>query len=118
MAKARTLVGLDVHATRIVAAVLDVESGELARFRMDGDGVRAAGFCAGLPSPVRVAYEAGPTGYGLARELAQRGVECVVAAPSKIPRASGDRVKTDRRDRASGAAAVGGQAASGSGSGR
>ena len=51
-----------------------------------------------LPGPVRVAYEAGPTGYGLARELARRGVGCVVAAPSKIPRASGDRVKTDRRD--------------------
>jgi transposase len=51
-----------------------------------------------LPRPVRVAYEAGPTGYGLARELARRDVECVVAAPSKIPRAPGDRVKTDRRD--------------------
>jgi transposase len=51
-----------------------------------------------LPRPARVAYEAGPTGYGLARELATRGVECVVAAPSNIPRASGDRVKTDRRD--------------------
>lgn len=37
-------------------------------------------------------------GYGLARELVKRGVECVVAAPSKIPRASGDWVKTDRRD--------------------
>ena len=60
--------------------------------------MKAAAFCAGLPRPVRVAYEAGPTGYGLARELAKRGVECVVAAPSKIPRASGDRVKTDRRD--------------------
>ena len=47
---------------------------------------------------MRAAYEAGPTGYGLARELANRDVECVVAAPSKIPRASGDRVKTDRRD--------------------
>ena len=35
---------------------------------------------------------------GLARELARRRVECVVAAPSKIPRGSGDRVKTDRRD--------------------
>src|SRR5450755_3495434 len=76
MAKAKTLVGLDVHATK-----------------MD-----AAAFCAGLPRPVRAAYEAGPTGYGLARELAKRRVECVVAAPSKIPRASGDRVKTDRRD--------------------
>jgi transposase len=47
---------------------------------------------------VRVEYEAGPTGYGLARELADGRVECVVAAPSKIPRASGDRVRTDRRD--------------------
>ena len=87
-----------MHATKIVAAVLDVETGELSRFAMDGESTGAAGFCAGLPMPVRVAYEAGPTGYGLARELSRRGVECVVAAPSKIPRASGDRVKTDRRD--------------------
>ena len=65
---------------------------------MGGESAGAAGFCAGLPGPARVAYEAGPTGYGLARELAKRDVECVVAAPSKIPRASGDRVKTDRRD--------------------
>src|SRR5204863_7500113 len=70
----------------------------LRTFRMSGDAGEAAAFCAGLPRLVRVAYEAGPTGYGLARELAKRGVECVVAAPSKIPRASGDRVKTDRRD--------------------
>jgi transposase len=98
MAKARTFVGLDVHATRIVAAVLDAETGELQFFAMSADVTKTAGFCAGLPRPVRVAYEAGPTGYGLARELAKRGVECVVAAPSKIPRASGDRVKTDRRD--------------------
>src|ERR1700716_515645 len=98
MAKAKTLVGLDVHATKIVAAVLDAETGELQTFAMGGDTAGTAGFCAGLPRPVRIAYEAGPTGYGLARELATRGVECVVAAPSKIPRASGDRVKTDRRD--------------------
>ena len=51
-----------------------------------------------LPGPVRVAYEAGPTGYGLARACAQTGIVCTVAAPSKIPRAPGDRVKTDRRD--------------------
>ncbi len=98
MAKARTLVGLDVHAAKIVAAVLDAEAGELQMFGMSGDVGQAAGFCAGLPRPVRATYEAGPTGYGLARELACRGVDCVVAAPSKIPRASGDRVKTDRRD--------------------
>jgi transposase len=98
MAKARSLVGLDVHATKIVAAVIDDETGEVQWFMMGGDTAGAAAFCAGLPGPVRVAYEAGPTGYGLARELAARGVQCVVAAPSKIPRASGDRVKTDRRD--------------------
>ena len=98
MAKARSLVGLDVHAAKVVAAVLDAETGELQWFTLRGEVAEAAGLCAGLPRPVRVAYEAGPTGYGLARELQRRGVECVVAAPSKIPRASGDRVKTDRRD--------------------
>jgi transposase len=98
VAKARTLVGLDVHATKIVAAVLDAETGELQWFRVSGDVTEAAALCGGLPRPVRAAYEAGPTGYGLARELERRGVQCVVAAPSKIPRASGERVKTDRRD--------------------
>lgn len=49
---------------------------------------------------LRPRYEAGPTGYGLARALAVAvaGVECVVAAPGKIERAANDRVKTDRRD--------------------
>jgi transposase len=98
MAKARTLVGLDVHATKIVAAVLDADTGEVQWFRVSGELAEAAALCAGLPRPVRAAYEAGPTGYGLARELERRGVQCVVAAPSKIPRASGERVKTDRRD--------------------
>ena len=98
MAKARTLVGLDVHAAKIVVAVLDADTGELQWFAMNGENARAAAFCAGLPRPVRVAYEAGPTGYVLARELAKRGVECVIAAPSKIPRATGDKVKNDRRD--------------------
>jgi transposase len=98
MAKARTLVGLDVHATKIVAAVLDGETGELQFFTLGGENREAAGLCAGLPRPVRAAYEAGPTGYGLARELERRNVACVVAAPSKIPRAPGERVKTDRRD--------------------
>jgi transposase len=62
MAKARTLVGLDVHATKIVAAVLDAETGELERFGLGGGVGEAAGLCAGLPGPVRAAYEAGPTG--------------------------------------------------------
>jgi transposase len=98
VAKARSLVGLDVHASKIVAAVLDAQTGELQFFGIGGDVGEAAGLCAGLARPVRAAYEAGPTGYGLARELGRRGIDCVVAAPGKIPRASGERVKTDRRD--------------------
>jgi len=43
-------------------------------------------------------YEAGPTGFGLARLLAATEMECVVAAPSKLQRPPGDRVKTDARD--------------------
>jgi transposase len=47
---------------------------------------------------VAAVYEAGPTGFGLARFLAAEGIECLVAAPSKLHRPSGDRVKTDLRD--------------------
>ena len=51
-----------------------------------------------LPGPVAVAYEAGPTGFGLARALTAAGIRCEVAAPSKLQRPAGDRVKTDARD--------------------
>ena len=51
-----------------------------------------------LPGPVKVTYEAGPTGFGLFRLLESSGIRCVVAAPSKLLRPSGDRVKTDARD--------------------
>lgn len=52
----------------------------------------------GLDGPVRAAYEAGPTGFGLMRAASAAGIEVQVVAPSKTPRASGDRVKTDRKD--------------------
>jgi transposase len=51
-----------------------------------------------MPQPAVVTYEAGPTGFGLARLIHGAGIECVVAAPSKLQRPSGDRVKTDARD--------------------
>jgi len=98
MAQVRTWVGLDVHAAKVVAAIADSESGELAVRRMGGATEQVAEFCAELPAPVRVAYEAGPTGFGLARALAGRGIDCTVAAPGKIERPATDRVKTDRRD--------------------
>ncbi len=47
---------------------------------------------------LHVCYEAGPTGYGLYRQILALGHECIVVAPSLIPRRSGDRVKTNRRD--------------------
>ena len=50
------------------------------------------------PGRVVCAYEAGPTGYALQRQLERRGVECQVVAPALIPRKPGERIKTDRRD--------------------
>jgi transposase len=98
MAKARTLVGLDVHATKIVAAILDPETGELRSRRLPGSTKKTVELCCTLPAPVRATYEAGPTGYGLARGLSEAGVDCLVAAPGKIPRGPTERLKTDRRD--------------------
>src|SRR4051794_493404 len=91
-------VGLDVHARKVVAGVLDAGSGELRTLRVPALAVETVEWLRGLPAPVRVAYEAGPTGYGLARACAAAGIACTVAAPSKIQRAPADRVKTDRRD--------------------
>lgn len=91
-------VGLDVHARATLAGVLDGASGELRVRRVSPRSEEAVAWLSTLPRPVRVAYEAGPTGYGLARACAGAGIACTVAAPSKIPRASGDRLKTDRRD--------------------
>jgi transposase len=93
-----SLVGLDVHASQTHAAILDMASGELrcVRLRMAPGGV--VGFLATLPGPVRAVYEAGPTGFGLARAAVDRGIEVRVVAAGKVPRAAGDRVKTDRRD--------------------
>src|SRR5205085_10370433 len=76
----------------------DSQSGELRSCRLSGETARVVEFCAGLPRPTRVAYEAGPTGYGLARALHAAGIGCVVAAPGKIERPAQDRVKTDQRD--------------------
>jgi len=98
MAQARSWAGLDVHAAKVVAAVVDRESGELAVRRLSGRTEEVVGFCASLPAPTRVAYEAGPSGFALARALEAAGVGCVIAAPGKIERPAQDRVKTDRRD--------------------
>jgi transposase len=96
--KVRTWAGLDVHAAATVACVVDAPSGEMTVHRLAGSTSAVTAFCGELPSPVRVAYEAGPTGFELARALTAAGLPCVVAAPGKIERPATDRVKTDRRD--------------------
>jgi transposase len=91
-------VGLDVHATQIHAGVLDPTTGELSRRRLRGDPLAALDFLEALgPRPLAV-YEAGPTGFGLARAAAERGLDVRVCAPGLIPRKPTDRVKTDARD--------------------
>lgn len=94
----RISVGLDVHAHSVVGAAIDTETGELVSRRLGPEPAGVIWWLRSLSGPVAVTYEAGPTGYVLARALLAAGFSCVVAAPSKIRRAPGDRVKTDKRD--------------------
>ena len=94
----RTSVGLDVHARSVAAAAIDSVTGELRRARLTPSHDHIRSWIAELDGPVAVTFEAGPTGFGLYRMLTAAGVRCVVAAPSKLQRPSGDRVKTDAKD--------------------
>ena len=93
----RTSVGLDVHARSVSAHAIDEVTGEVLVGRLS-PGMEVWEWISRLPGPVAVLYEAGPTGFGLARELRAAGIRCEVAAPSKLQRPAGDRVKTDARD--------------------
>jgi hypothetical protein len=73
----RTSVGLDVHARSIVAGVLDSFTGEVWSRRLPPATEAVLGWVGSLPGPVQVAYEAGPTGFGLARALPRPG--CAVS---------------------------------------
>lgn len=94
----RTHVGLDVHAHAVVGAALDGDTGEVVRRRLGSSPAEVLAWIRSLPGPVAAAYEAGPTGFALARALRAAGVRCEVLAPSKLQRPVGDRVKTDTRD--------------------
>jgi transposase len=91
------LAGLDVHANQSLAAVLDRASGALTTKRVVGPPSNALEFLESLGPGVRAVYEAGPTGFGLARDARERGIDLSVCSPSSIPRRN-NRIKTDRRD--------------------
>lgn len=96
-----SFVGLDVHKESI--AIAEAESGrETPRFigtvGCDLQQLLKALTSLGKPETMLVVYEAGPCGYGLARQLRSRGYRCEVVAASKIARHPGERIKTDRRD--------------------
>jgi transposase len=91
-------VGVDLHARSAVAGVIEERTGELRVQAVPARSEELVAWLGDLPAPVRVAYEAGPTGYGLARACQSAGIACLVAAPSLIARAPGQRQKNDRRD--------------------
>lgn len=96
-------IGMDVHKKSITVAVADGGSRDPARVygAIDNDPAALDKFCRKMvptANELRFVYEAGACGYGICRHLTGRGFDCVVAAPSMIPKKTGRRIKTDRRD--------------------
>jgi transposase len=107
MERATRFVGMDVHKDTIVVAV--TATGEVGKATAYGTFPNTAAALETLvkrlrqagDGPIKFCYEAGPCGYGVHRTLSRMGEDCMVVAPSMIPRKSGDRQKTDKRDAAS-----------------
>ena len=98
-------VGLDVHKDTIAVAVAVAEDGKRVEVRELGEIAntpaaltKLLGNLGGPGVELHICYEAGPCGYGIQRQVTAAGHSCAVVAPSLIPRRSGDRIKTDRRD--------------------
>jgi transposase len=94
-------IGLDVHRASVAVAIADDEGAPRSYGNIANDPSAIRTLMTRLGGPyvqLRVAYEAGPTGYALHRQLSSMGIECIVVAPSLIPKRPGDKVKTDRRD--------------------
>ena len=101
--RSRVFVGLDTSKLKISVALAEEGRQGEVRFLGEIDNTpeavrRLVGKLASRYSEVLFCYEAGPTGYGLQRQISALGHECVVIAPSLIPKRPGERVKTNRRD--------------------
>ena len=93
-----TSIGLDVHARSVAAAAFNPFTGEVVRRSFGTDASEIAEWALGFEDP-RACYESGPTGFHMARELRALGLDCAVAAVSKMQRPAADaRRKNDRRD--------------------
>jgi transposase len=96
-------IGLDTSKLKISVAVADGERNGEVRFFGDvsSEPASVAAMVNKLSkrgAKLHFCYEAGPTGYGLYRQIVELGHDCVVVAPSLVPKRAGDRVKTNRRD--------------------
>lgn len=94
------VLAMDVHKNTISAGVLEPGSTVPVVDKISTDEESVRRLIGRFPDPKRVwaCYEAGPTGYELARDLQRAGMHCEVIAPSLIPAVPGQRVKTDKRD--------------------
>lgn len=103
MGKFITYVGLDVHKNSIAIAYADDgRDGEVRAYGSINTDLssldKSIRKLVSRGSEPRFVYEAGPCGYEIYRHLIQKNFVCMVAAPSLIPKKSGDRIKNDRRD--------------------
>lgn len=108
MPRYSTAFGMDAHLRSTTVCALDAETGEAVtrRFRGNPWG-EVAEWMSGFPGPSLAAYESGYLGFAPQRELSALGVDCVVAAVSKVPRSAADlSSKNDRNDAARMAKAI------------
>lgn len=96
-------IGMDVHKNSITIAISDADRSGQSRIygAINNDLDALDKFCRKMVSAasrLHFVYEAGPCGYGIYRHLTRNGFDCMVAAPSMIPKKSGDRIKNDHRD--------------------
>lgn len=97
----RKYIGLDVHARQLTCAVAERGQDEpiiLGQIANSRKALKKLVAKLGDPSQLCFCYEAGCCGFEIYRYLTSLGVACVIAAPSRIPRQPGDRIKNDRRD--------------------